>query len=108
MVKPLLEVKVSKNTLCINKNELSLDDKLSAVGISKLLDNPTETSLELKYELDNFSPEDEANKIYSFLEQYNLNKKIDINSDETEKDFFNKDFSSIIALTGKFNATVYD
>lgn len=106
MVKPNLEVNIAEKTLVIDKNKLSLDDKLVGAESSKISNSPEETALELSYSKKDFSSEDEANKIYSFLENYNLHKKIDVNF--YSKEDFDTDTYPAVALTGKFNAKIYE
>lgn len=106
MIKPTLEVEVSKKTLSIDGKKLSLDDRLTGAGISRILDTPDEIALELNYLKHKFSQKDEGNKIYSFLEQCKLLDKIDV--DITLKKDYNTKVFPAVALTGNFNAAVYD
>jgi len=102
-----IAIRLNQKTLSINRKSLRLENNLARAESSKILNSPHETALELKYSKQkDFSPEDEGDKIYSFLEQYKLLDKIDVNF--YSKEDFDTEVFPAVALTGEFNANVYD
>ncbi len=74
-----IAVRLNQKTLSINGKSLRLEDNLAGAESSKISDSPYETALELKYSKQkDFSPENEGDKVYSFLEQYKLSDKIKV------------------------------
>lgn len=109
MVKQNIEIAVRLNqkTLSVNGKSLRLENNLDGAESSRISNSLHETALELKYSKQkDFSPENEGDKIYSFLEQYELSDKIDVHF-YSEGDFDAEVFPAV-ALTGEFNAAVYD
>ncbi len=102
-----IAVKLDQKPLSINGKSLRLEDNLAGAESSRISNSPHETALELKYlKQKDFSPEDEGDKVYSFLEQCKLQNKIDVNF--YLKEDFDTEVFPAVALTGKFNAAVYD
>ncbi len=109
MVKQNVEivVRLNQKTLSVNGKSLKLEDNLVGAESSRIPNSPYETALELNYSKQkDFSPEDEGNKIYSFLEQYNLQDKVGVNFYSGED--FDTNVFPAVALTGEFDAKVYD
>ena len=102
-----IDIQLSKKNLSVNRKSLKLEDNLAGADSRTISNSLHETALELNYaKRRDFSPENEADKIYSFLDKSGLSDKIDINFYQPEE--FDTDVYPAIALTGKFHATVYD
>ena len=101
-----IAVRLDQKTLFVNGKSLKLEDNLVEAESSKTPNSPYETALDLKYlKQDDFSSEDEAEKIYLFLKPYGFSDKIEVNFKENDDDL---PVFPAIGLAGDFNATIYD
>lgn len=98
-----LELKVEQKTLFINDKNIKLSDNFKRTEVNpKISDNPLEKGLELYYyPKKGFSPEDEADKIYLSLKDYNLSDEVEVSSCP-ETDYIPNQFPAVI-LMGEFS-----
>ncbi|HUS48849.1 MAG TPA: hypothetical protein VMZ91_01680 [Candidatus Paceibacterota bacterium] len=102
MKKIQLEARLEDKTLSVNGKRVKLDDSLFYAGISRVLNRENETALELKYQnKGNGFAENEAEDIYSFLEEQELSDKVQVNAYPEE------DFSTVV-LVGEMNVRAYN
>ncbi len=93
-----LELRLSDRTLAINGGKIKLDDTLFHAGVTRILNNPQGTALELVYKKP--SGLKDAEEIHAFLIGKKLNKKFEIYPCPDAH-------YPTVSLIGRFQATIY-
>lgn len=105
MAKENIEVRVRQKTLSVKGKELKLEDNFEGVGVFIICNKKDETILELNYrKKENFSPEDEAERVDGFLRNSKI-KLRDVYSNREED--YKKEVFPAITITGEFETIVY-